>query len=101
MDGGDRRTTPATALGLGLLLAGVNPMAETILQSTQTAYDDAEEWLGTPVSPGRCTLRSRDVLEFRGLTQSPWQQRLPSLAIPVAVIKKFNDDGADRLGVQG
>ena len=29
-----------------------------------------------------------------------WQQRRPALAIPVAVIKKFSDDGADRLGVQ-
>ena len=29
-----------------------------------------------------------------------WQQRRPGLAIPVAVIKKFLDDGADRLGVQ-
>jgi membrane protein len=29
-----------------------------------------------------------------------WQQRSPVLGIPVAVIKKFLDDGADRLGVQ-
>ncbi|MGZ6563349.1 MAG: YihY/virulence factor BrkB family protein [Solirubrobacteraceae bacterium] len=29
-----------------------------------------------------------------------WQQRSPALGIPVAVIKKFIDDGADRLGVQ-
>jgi len=29
-----------------------------------------------------------------------WQQRSPVLAIPVAVVKKFLDDGADRLGVQ-
>ena len=29
-----------------------------------------------------------------------WQQRAPVLAIPVAVVKKFVDDGADRLGVQ-
>ncbi len=29
-----------------------------------------------------------------------WQQRRPALAILVAVIKKFSDDGADRLGVQ-
>jgi len=29
-----------------------------------------------------------------------WQQRAPVLGIPVAVIKKFLDDGADRLGVQ-
>ena len=29
-----------------------------------------------------------------------WQQRSPVLAIPVAVVKKFVDDGADRLGVQ-
>jgi membrane protein len=29
-----------------------------------------------------------------------WQQRSPLLAIPVAVIKKFIDDGVDRLGVQ-
>ena len=29
-----------------------------------------------------------------------WQRRRPALAIPVAVIKKFSDDGADRLGVQ-
>lgn len=29
-----------------------------------------------------------------------WQQRRPALAIAVAVIKKFSDDGADRLGVQ-
>ena len=29
-----------------------------------------------------------------------WQQRRPALAIPFAVIKKFVDDGADRLGVQ-
>lgn len=29
-----------------------------------------------------------------------WQQRRPALAIPMAVIKKFSDDGADRLGVQ-
>jgi uncharacterized BrkB/YihY/UPF0761 family membrane protein len=29
-----------------------------------------------------------------------WQQRRRALAIPVAVIKKFVDDGADRLGVQ-
>ena len=29
-----------------------------------------------------------------------WQQRAPVLGIPVAVIKKFVDDGADRLGVQ-
>jgi membrane protein len=29
-----------------------------------------------------------------------WQQRSPVLGIPVAVIKKFVDDGADRLGVQ-
>jgi YihY family inner membrane protein len=29
-----------------------------------------------------------------------WQQRRPALAIPCAVIKKFFDDGADRLGVQ-
>jgi membrane protein len=29
-----------------------------------------------------------------------WQQRHAALAIPVAVIKKFFDDGADRLGVQ-
>lgn len=29
-----------------------------------------------------------------------WQQRFPALGIPVAVIKKFIDDGADRLGVQ-
>ena len=29
-----------------------------------------------------------------------WQQRFPALGIPVAVIKKFVDDGADRLGVQ-
>ena len=29
-----------------------------------------------------------------------WQQRRRALAIPVAVIKKFSDDGADRLGVQ-
>ncbi|MGB0091847.1 MAG: YihY/virulence factor BrkB family protein [Solirubrobacteraceae bacterium] len=29
-----------------------------------------------------------------------WQQRSPALGIPVAVIKKFSDDGADRLGVQ-
>ena len=29
-----------------------------------------------------------------------WQQRRTALAIPVAVIKKFSDDGADRLGVQ-
>jgi uncharacterized BrkB/YihY/UPF0761 family membrane protein len=29
-----------------------------------------------------------------------WQQRRMALAIPVAVIKKFVDDGADRLGVQ-
>ena len=29
-----------------------------------------------------------------------WQQRSPMLAIPVAVIKKFVDDGVDTLGVQ-
>ena len=29
-----------------------------------------------------------------------WQQRNPALGIPVAVIKKFFDDGADALGVQ-
>ena len=29
-----------------------------------------------------------------------WQQRAPVLGIPVAVVKKFVDDGADRLGVQ-
>jgi len=29
-----------------------------------------------------------------------WQQRAPALAIPVAVIKKFVDDGVDKLGVQ-
>jgi membrane protein len=29
-----------------------------------------------------------------------WQQRHAALAIPVAVVKKFFDDGADRLGVQ-
>jgi membrane protein len=29
-----------------------------------------------------------------------WQQRRAALAIPCAVIKKFFDDGADRLGVQ-
>jgi membrane protein len=29
-----------------------------------------------------------------------WQQRRAALAFPVAVIKKFVDDGADRLGVQ-
>ena len=29
-----------------------------------------------------------------------WQQRRPALGIPVAVIKKFLDDGADALGVQ-
>jgi membrane protein len=29
-----------------------------------------------------------------------WQQRRPALAIPLAVVKKFSDDGADRLGVQ-
>ena len=29
-----------------------------------------------------------------------WQQRAPAVAVPVAVIKKFLDDGADRLGVQ-
>ena len=29
-----------------------------------------------------------------------WQQRVPVLGIPVAVVKKFVDDGADRLGVQ-
>lgn len=29
-----------------------------------------------------------------------WQQRAPVLGIPVAVVKKFIDDGADRLGVQ-
>jgi membrane protein len=29
-----------------------------------------------------------------------WQQRSAVLAIPVAVVKKFVDDGADRLGVQ-
>jgi membrane protein len=29
-----------------------------------------------------------------------WQQRSPAVAIPVAVIKKFLDDGADALGVQ-
>ncbi len=29
-----------------------------------------------------------------------WQQRVPALAIPIAVIKKFVDDGVDRLGVQ-
>ena len=29
-----------------------------------------------------------------------WQQRSPVVGIPVAVIKKFFDDGADRLGVQ-
>ena len=29
-----------------------------------------------------------------------WQQRAPALAIPVAVIKKFIDDGVDKLGVQ-
>ena len=29
-----------------------------------------------------------------------WQQRSPAVAIPIAVIKKFLDDGADALGVQ-
>jgi membrane protein len=29
-----------------------------------------------------------------------WQQRSPAIGIPVAVIKKFLDDGADALGVQ-
>ena len=29
-----------------------------------------------------------------------WQQRSPVVAIPIAVIKKFVDDGADALGVQ-
>ena len=29
-----------------------------------------------------------------------WQQHRPALAIPAAVIRKFSDDGADRLGVQ-
>ena len=29
-----------------------------------------------------------------------WQQRRPALAIPVAVIKKFIDDGVNKLGVQ-
>jgi YihY family inner membrane protein len=29
-----------------------------------------------------------------------WQQRHPALAIPVAVIKKFVDDGVNKLGVQ-
>ncbi len=29
-----------------------------------------------------------------------WHQRVPALAIPIAVIKKFVDDGVDRLGVQ-
>jgi uncharacterized BrkB/YihY/UPF0761 family membrane protein len=29
-----------------------------------------------------------------------WQQRSPPLGVPVAVVKKFLDDGADALGVQ-
>ncbi|MGZ4664307.1 MAG: YhjD/YihY/BrkB family envelope integrity protein, partial [Frankiaceae bacterium] len=29
-----------------------------------------------------------------------WQQRTPALAIPIAVVKKFVDDGVDKLGVQ-
>ena len=29
-----------------------------------------------------------------------WQQRFPALALPVAVIKKFVDDGGDQPGVQ-
>ena len=29
-----------------------------------------------------------------------WQQHAPVLGIPIAVVKKFVDDGADRLGVQ-
>jgi membrane protein len=29
-----------------------------------------------------------------------WQQRVPAVGVPVAVLKKFLDDGADRLGVQ-
>jgi hypothetical protein len=49
-----------------------------------------------------CEGRSAMHIDFAGALGrvDRWQQRSPMLAIPVAVIKKFIDDGVDRLGVE-